>query len=434
MQKKIKIPKIQIPKTSNNEPQRPRKKRITGQTLYAWQTEFFNLYDRHPKNSVITIKSPRQRAKSHTLANLVMRETINHAKYTAIIICPTYQLCRKMYKELADNLNPIPKLVLSANSSYLEIELSNKSQIKLKSAESRNSLRGDTADLLIIDEAAFVSVETALECFNYTNTTSGNIILASTPTFEDENNLFYKYYKAAVDGEPNCYLIDFGQWDTTALMPLERIELYRKTMPFNLFQNEILGEFLTTQSSLWDIGKVLRNNTLDDGDLCCGIDFATGTNNDETAIAVFNSKHQMVYLWHFNNKDSTETVEFIVNILKSNNIKRACIETNSIGKVYLDLLKKEIQKNRIRCQILEMTTTNKTKRDYIQNLQLEIQNGTCTLLDEFQLKLEFVNFQMKTTPTGLITYSNSSDSVHDDIVIASALGLWSFRMGRLNIR
>lgn len=411
-----------------------KKKTIKGQRLYPWQLAVFKLYDEHPKDSIITIKSPRQRAKTHTIINLVMRECINNPKFTAIILCPTYQLCRKMYKEFDNNLSPIPKLIKSANSSYLEFEFFNKSQIKLKSAESRSSLRGDTANLLIIDEGAFVNLDTALECFNYVNTTGGNIIIASTPTFEDDNNLFYKYYKAALDGEENCYLVDFCNFDTTALMPVSRMELYKKTMPFNIYLNEIEGQFLTTKSSLWDFGKVLRNNVLADNDLVCGIDFATGTNNDETSISVFNSKHQMVYLWHFNDKDSTETINFIINVLKTNPIKKCCVETNSLGTVYKDLLKKEIAKNRIRVQLIEMVTTNQSKREYIENMQLEIQNETCTLLDEHKLKIEFAQFQMKTTSTGLITYGNSSDTYNDDIVISTALALHCFKKGMLNIR
>lgn len=411
-----------------------KKIKINGQKLFEWQRDFFKLYDAHPKSSIITIKSPRQRAKTHTIINLVLRETINHPNYTAIIVAPSYQICRKQFKEFEKCLSPIPKLVKSSNLSFFEIEFTNGSVIKLKSAESKANLRGDTADLLIFDEAAFISLDTALECFSYTNTTAGNIILASTPTFESEDNLFYKYFKAAVDGEKGCYLIDFCDYDTSALMPTDRIELYRKTMPFNIFKNEILGQFLTTQSSLWDIGKVLRNDVLNDGELCAGIDFATGVNNDETAIAIYNKQKQMVYLHHFNDKDSIQTVDYIINLLKSLNIKKICLETNSIGKVYLDMLKRQLSNNHLRVQIIEMVTTNSSKRDYIQNLQLEIQNGTCTLLDDFQLKLEFVGFQMKTTPSGLITYGNSTDSIHDDIVIASALGIWCFRAGRLNIR
>ena len=411
-----------------------KKKTIRGQKLYPWQLAVFRLYDEHPKDSIITIKSPRQRAKTHTIINLVMRECINNPKFTAIIVCPTYQLCRKMYKELDNNLSPIPKLIKSANSSYLEFEFCNKSQIKLKSAESRSSLRGDTANLLIIDEGAFVNLDTALECFNYTNTTNGNIIIASTPTFEDDNNLFYKYYKAALDGEENCYLVDFCNFDTTALMPVSRMELYKKTMPFNIYLNEIEGQFLTTKSSLWDFGRVLRNDVLADDNLSCGIDFATGTNNDETAISVFNSKHQQVYLWHFNDKDTTETINFIINVLKTNPIRKCCIETNSLGTVYKDLLKREIAKNHIRVQLIEMVTTNQSKREYIENMQLEIQNQTCTLLDEHTQKIQFAQFQMKTTATGLITYGNSSDVYHDDCIIADALALHCFKKGTLNIR
>lgn len=407
---------------------------ILGQKLYQWQKDVIKLYDEHPKSSIITIKSPRQRAKTHTIINLVMRETINNPKFTAIIVCPTYQICRKQYREFDQALSPIPKLVKSANSSYFEIELFNGSMIKLKSAESRNNLRGDTAHLLIFDEGAFIDLNTALECFNYTNTTDGNIIIASTPTFEDDNNLFYKYYKAAIDGEENCYMIDFCNYDTSALMPLSRMELYKSTMPFNIYLNEIMGEFLTTKSSLWDFGKVLRNNVLADNDLVCGIDFATGTNNDETSISVFNSQHQMVYLWHFNDKDSTETINFIINILKNNPIKKCCVETNSLGTVYKDLLKKQIVQNKIRVQLIEMVTTNATKREYIENMQLEIQNQTCTLLDEHSLKIEFAQFQMKTTSTGLITYGNSSDTYHDDIVISTALALHCFKKGSLSVR
>ena len=411
-----------------------KKKVIQGQKLYPWQLDVVRLYDKHPLSSIITILSPRQRGKTHTIINLIMRECINNRKYTAIVVCPTYQLCRKMYKEIDNNLSPIPNLLKSRNSSYLEFEFNNKSQIKLKSAESRSSLRGDTANLLIIDEGAFVNLDTALECFNYTNTTNGNIIIASTPTFEDDNNLFYKYYKAATDGEDNCYLVDFTNYDTTALMPLSRMELYKKTMPFNIYLNEIEGQFLTTKSSLWDFGKVLRNDVLADNDLVCGIDFATGSNNDETAISVFNSKHQQVYLWHFNDKDATETINFIINVLKTNPIKKCCIETNSLGSVYKDLLKREIASNKIRVQLIEMVTTNQSKRDYIENMQLEIANQTCTLLDEHKQKIELAQFQMKTTPTGLITYGNSSDVYNDDIVIADALGLHCFNCGRYNIR
>lgn len=407
--------------------------KIKTKPLHPWQADLLKIYDLHPVNSIITLKSARQRGKTYVLMILALRQCINVENSTAVIICPSFSACRKQYKDYIKAIKKIP-IIKSANSSYFEIDFINGSTLKFKSAEQRDNLRGDTADLLIFDEGAFIDLEVAMECFNYTNTTDGNIVIASTPTFKDDSNLFYKYWKAAMEGEPNCYGLDFCEYDTTAMLSKERMELYRRTMPYNLFANEIMGEFLTFSNSLWDFSKVLRNNTMTDGALTAGIDFATGVNNDETAIAVLNSNRQMVYLWHFNDKDTTETIDFIVNVLKEYGIKKAVLEINSMGRTYKDLLKREVANKRIPCQLIDFYTDNKSKRDIIQELQLNIQNETITLLDEQALKLQFASFEMKKTPTGLITYGNSSDRIHDDIVMATALALRGFKGGNYNIR
>lgn len=401
--------------------------------LHKWQKDAINLFDKHPENSIITIKSARQRGKTYTLMILSLRQCVNNENNTTIIICPSFSACRKEYKDFVKAVGKIP-VVKCANSSYFEIDFVNGSVLKFKSAEQRANLRGDTADLLIFDEGSFIDMETALECFNYVNTTDGNIVIASTPTFKDDNNLFYKYYKSALDGEANCYYIDFCEYDTTAMLSTERMELYKNTMPYNIFANEILGEFLTLKNSLWDFSKVLRNGTLPDGKLIAGIDFATGVNNDETAISVLNSQRQMVYLWHFNDKDTTETINFITNIIQQYHITKAVLEINSMGKTYKDLLKREVANKGIQCQLIDFYTSNSSKRDIIQNLQLNIQNETITLLDEQTLKLEFAGYEMKKTPSGVITYGNTSDRIHDDIVMATALALEGFKSGQYAVR
>lgn len=408
---------------------------VEGHKLYPWQRAVIDCYDKHPKNSIIVVKSARQRGKTDMLLNLLMRETINHERFRAIIICPTYKISMKQYKEVEDNLKKIPNLIISANRSYLEIELYNRSIIKFKSAKSKDNLRGETAELLIFDEGAFISLETALECFNYTNTTNGNIIITSTPTFKDEENLFYKYYHAAELNEPNVYLIDFCEYDTSALMPVEKMEMYKKTYPHNIYCNEILGEFLTESSTIFgDFSKVLRNDVTPDNNNVMGIDFSSGTNNDETAITCFNSKKGMFYLNHFNDKDTLQTIEVIINVIKEYNIKKCTVELNSMGKTYRDLLAREISVQGIRCQIIDFNTTNSSKREIIDTLNLNIQNRTCTLLNEQTLKLQMASFEVKTTKTGLLTYGNSSDRIHDDIVMSIALALNCFKSGNYAFR
>jgi hypothetical protein len=403
--------------------------KIKTKPLHEWQQKVIDIYKQHPKNSIILIKSGRQRGKSYTIIILALYECINNHNQTCIIICPSYNLARKQFNDFSKAIKQLP-ITQSLNSSYLEITLTNGSVIKFKSAESRDNLRGETANLLIFDEGAFINLDTAMECFNYTNTTNGNIIIASTPKFKDDNNLFYKYYKEAIEGRNNCYLIDFNEYDTTSMLSVERMEMYKNTMPFNIYCNEILGEFLQEKSNVFgDFGKVVSNYVHPYTQCYAGIDFATGVNADETAVAIFNENKKMVGLIHFNDVDTNETVVKVINILQSYKVSKAVIETNSIGKVYFDLMKEKINLSNLRTQLIAFNTTNKSKREIIQNLQLHIQNETISLLDDMTLKLQLANFEIKSTPSGLITYGNSSDTIHDDTVISTALALHAFKSG-----
>ena len=407
--------------------------KVLGGKLFKWQEDFFKLYLSHPKNTIITVKSARQRGKTHTLINLLLYECINKDNFTAIVIVPTYNIARKQYKDIMKMVETIPNLIISANSSYLEIEFYNKSVIRYKSAESRDNLRGDTANLLIFDEAAFIRLDTALECFNFVNTTNGNIVITSTPKFKTDTCLFYRYWSAVDRKEKNCYRIDFCRYDTSALLSEERMEMYRKSLPTNIFRNEVLGEFLELSNALWDISPILKNNVVKTENMVAGLDFSTGNNQDETALAVFNNQKEMYQLYHFSDKTPTETVDFIINILQQLPIKKLIVETNSIGNIYLDLLKKKISQKNIHNQVETFITTNDSKSKNIENMQLEIQNQAITLLDEYDLKLEFASYEMQTTKTGKITY-NGASGIHDDIVMATALALSGYKIGNYIIR
>ena len=74
-----------------------------------------------------------------------------------------------------------------------------------------------------------------------------------------------------------------------------------------------------------------------------GIDWGTGTNEDETAIAVFNEAREMVGLHHWNDKDETQTIKEIVKLIELYQPLKVQVETNSIGSVFLGLLDKAIK-------------------------------------------------------------------------------------------
>ena len=433
--------------------------KIKSKPLYEWQQDVLRCYDAHPKDSIIVVKSPRQRGKTHTIMLLALREAINNSHKKIYIIVPTYAIARKQFKDFCKTCGKIP-CIGAKNQAHFEIEFTNGSFIQFLSAQSGDNLRGNTADLLIFDEGAFLPLNIGLECFNYTNTTHGNILIFSTPTFRDNENFFYRYFSlgqrwgrgeaetpsptlsnpspTGVYTQHNVnyvYSIDFCEYDTSELLSDSKLKTYKETMPHKIFCNEILGEFLTNDSTVFgNFDSVLQNPRHVSTELYMGIDFATGTNNDETAIVVFNQEREMTHLFHFNDKDSNDTIEFIANLFKTLNIRECTIETNSIGKVYYDYLRQTVAKRSLQTYIKPFTTSNTSKRDIIQNLQLNIQNKTITMLDDMYLKLQFSAFETKSTPSGLITYGNSSDRIHDDIVMATALALNCFKSNKYAVR
>ena len=99
----------------------------------------------------------------------------------------------------------------------------------------------------------------------------------------------------------------------------------------------------------------------------------------------------------------------------------------------LDFLRKQISQNHIRVQIIEFQTSNNSKREIFEQLILEVQNKSITLLDNFQLKNEFMTLVQKRTPSGLVTYS-AIDGYHDDVPMSVSLALYGFSKGNYFIK
>lgn len=407
---------------------------INSVPLFQHQQAVINTYLKHRYGSIITICSPRQCGKSFTIITLLLMECINHKNFKAVVLTPSYQLARKQFEDITKLIQDIPNLTTSINKTNFEIKFFNGSVIVYKSVESKDRLRGDTANILIVDEAAFCDKQTVLECYSYVNTTNGSILLFSTPKFKSDNCLFYTFYSKALRGDRNCYYVNFNDYDLSKLLTEERKQLYRESMPKLIYKCEIEGLFIDNESELWNIEPVLFNGAIPDNQMVMGVDWSSGTNGDYTVLSTFNSNKQMVAMHRFNDKTPIDTITYIVNILKEGAIKKIVVENNSIGKVYLDMLRKEVSKNHLRTQIIEFNTNNTTKRQIIEQLQLEIQNkGGITLLDTPELKLEFASFEVQRTPSGLITYQGAK-GYHDDIVMAVSIALYGFSKGGYNIR
>ena len=408
-----------------------------GYSLFQWQKDICRGIFQHP-NDIHVVKSKRQTGKSITIETILMFFAINKSGSCNIVISPTLGQGRKMYKEVKNALQNLP-LFESANSTTLEINLTNRSQILFKSAEQADGLRGNTVSgILCIDEAAYIKDEIVYQVLPFCDANKAPILIVSTPLFK--SGVFYDFYMNGLDGKDGFYSYDICDYDTSVLLSHEKLEMYRQSVAPQIFRSDYLGEFLTESSEIFgDLKKLCKGVVHQSRVKVMGVDWSTagidsGKDPDETAISIMNEFRELEYIEGFSDKDTNQTIDYIINKIVEYGVSKVVVETNSMGKIYIDILKKKIALRGIRCQVVEFTTTNDSKREIIEDLAVHCNNSTISLIDDKKLFLQMMNFVVKKTPTGKVTYESGSSNIHDDLVLALAFSLYALKQGNYRIR
>lgn len=370
--------------------------------------------------------------------SLLLYVTINNRNACSIFVEPTVKQARKVFREVRKAVENTP-ICVSANESTLDITFSNGSQILFISGESDiSALQGfvcSNGGVLIIDEAAFIRDDVMQALFPTTDVHQAKTIMASTPRFRAQ--IFYDYF---VEGLSEGSSIMTHDWAGFTLLTPEKLEFYRKSLPANVFKNYYLGEFTDFGSGVFgDISACISNDFTEpfsEGfgkrrvDCYFGIDWGTGTGNDETSITVFNSLKQMMYIEHFNDRDETQTIDRIVELVHQFKPVKVQVELNSIGRVFYGLLQKRL--NSVNTSLVGFNTTNDSKNRLVNNFQVAIQNKEVTILNNEKLIYQLNTFESKPTQSGKVTYAAAKNG-NDDLVLSTLLAFNCMSSGSYNI-
>ena len=390
---------------------------FTGYTPLPWQKAVHDAMEGSRfSGKLFVVKSKRQLGKSLMCANILLWFALNKT-CTSIIVSPTLSQARKIYQDIVSAI-PEKSAILKKNESLLEIRFINGSKLYFKSAEQREALRGYTCTgCLILDEAAYLPDSIAELCLPWTTVKKAPILVVSTPN--TKSGLFYKWYVEGLNPKPDSKVItiDWNDFDTSALLPPERVEMYRNIMPKGQFRSEILGEFVDEGSGVFTfLSDTFTSTATTDSPLYLGIDFANGDGGDYTVVSGFNDRGEQALLEYTNNLTPTQQIDWITSILQQNKnlIKGVTAEKNSMGLAFIDFLR---QKNP-GINISEFVTSNTSKREIIDTMVAAIGEGSFKLYDDPEQRKEYICYQMEITRSGLITYNGYS--AHDDIVMANA--------------
>ena len=393
-----------------------------------YQSEFLRfIISPEARGTVSAVKAPRQVGKTTVLMAVLLFYACSYTGGFSIIMEPTYKQCIRVYNEMRTAFEPLLK---PTGQSQLVLEFLTGSKVQFLSGESDiAAFQGYVCKrgVLCIDEAAYITDDVFFALSPTTDVHKCPIILTSTPRFR--TGFFYNYYVEGLSG--NSKTVRYYDWAGQTILTEEKLNFYRRTLPERLFKNYYLGEFADAVGSVFGAFHHVLSNDFDEPtyytmkwqhniDCYAGIDWGSGQHQDYTVISFFNSKNQQIYIERFNDKDETQTINRIVELLKEFRPKVTQYEKNGIGVVYGGLLSKAVANEGLNVGIRAFSTSNTSKAKLVNRLVVAIQNDEVQLLNDETLINEMTTYEMQMTSSGNVTY-NGAKGCHDDMVMATML-------------
>ena len=220
-----------------------------------------------------------------------------------------------------------------------------------------------------------------------------------------------------------------GYKDSERFITPEQKALYKQTMSPQKYRTEIEGEFLENGGLLFNgLDECILTEEAPLDELFIGIDFATGKGGDFTVLTALNTKGEQVVLERTNNLQPMAQVDWLAGIINSlsrrANIRVVQAESNSLGTVYIDALRKAVP-----FPITEWWTSNDSKRKIITQLQLAFEQKKIGIIGDYAQLNELRKYEMQINPkTKTVTYNGAAGS-HDDCSMSLALAYDAYMGG-----
>lgn len=295
----------------------------------------------------------------------------------------------------------------------------NGGRIRVKTGSDADVLRGEDADVLILDECSRLNPLAWFEVgAPMLADRDGTAMFITTP---NRKNWFYLLYLKAKADQTGRY----KAWNfTTMANPyLNKTALNDlvSDMTEESYKQEILAEFLESGGEVFrNIDKIatLKEREPYGGRFAFGVDWAQ--KHDYTVITVFDMDTcQMVAMDRFNGISWSLQRGRLRTLYDQWKPKLILAESNSIGSPNIEALQNE------GLPVHAFETTAQSKPPLIESLALAIERQEIGLLDDGVLTGELSAYEREvSTQTGRSKYG-APEGMHDDTVIATALGLWA---------
>lgn len=314
---------------------------------------------------------------------------------------------------------PIAAGYVYKNETDRVLRMPGGAQIRSKTAFNADTLRGDYADLLILDEYSLMDPDAWTEVgAPMLLDNNGDAVFIFTP--KRKNHAFNLFQRAQADDTGRWAAFHFTSLDNPYLSKDALAEI-TQDITEDAYRQEILAEFLEGE------GAVFRNiaacmNAPKDAQpaqhkghkVVAGVDWAKS--QDFTAISVVCADcHQELALDRFNQIDYAFQCARLTSLCGKWRVGLTLAEANAMGAPIIEQLQRDGLK------VEGFTTTAMSKPPLIESLALALGRAECQWLDNPIARGEMEAYERHVSPqTGRSSYG-APEGVHDDSVIARAL-------------
>ena len=388
----------------------------------------------HDKDiKILVMCFSRQAGKSVLCEILLIEQLFKPNRYSAYI-SPTFQLGRKVFKELTQLLEPTG-IIQKANASTLTIESIYGSTLQFFSGEAAAAIRGTTVSgLLVIDEAAYIpdQLPNGEEFWGnivmpITKARHPKVILVSTP--QGKKGFYYDHYLRALAGEEGIAQLTRTIYDDSLVTP-EEIEEIRRSIPPKAFQQEFECQFLDSSLTFFEgFEHCFDSIAFNRSKQWMGVDISAN-GEDATIVAMVDDEGNVRTKAIEGTLD--DKYKKISDIINTEHPTCIYMENNGVGTPMINEVRKLV---RNKGSIIEWTTTNSSKEEIVSKLAVDIANRAVHFSkDDGELFAEMGTFVVKLSKTKKMTFGALSGK-HDDRVMAVAIALQckeDAKMFRLN--
>lgn len=424
--------------------------------LFPYQEKLIRKFQKYRFN--IPMQS-RQTGKTTTSAAFILWYAIFHGAKNVAILANKQAQAQETVERVTTMLENLPFFLQPGNKTLNKrsMEFGNKSKI-FSAATSSSSIRGQSVNLLYLDEFAHVQNDVQFFESTYPVITSGKktrAIITSTPN--GAKGMFYKLWKDSEE-KKNSYKRTLVIWNEVPGRDKKWAEETRRNIGGEAqWRQEFLCEFVGTVGSLIS-GSVLQAIpsqepiSVEGDDLCLSIfeeaqeghiymmtvDVSRGVGNDYSAVIVTDvsvAPYKIVARYKNNLIDANLFPDVIYAIGSRYNDAYAVVETNDLGETVVNTLWDEFEYENIVStysvkgkgqvatlgysskNVFGVKTTASTKRIGCANLKSLVEDGTY-LINDLACQTELSTFIQKNNSF------QADEGCHDDLAMCLVIFSW----------